>query len=132
MFKFLKKEVVQEEVKITSKNDWTKDIKRSKKIGQEVEQLSFLYDNESNNETIGTKKGLSKDHFKILKNCKDESTALELMKILKRSNRTKFKNTIIEPLINHKFLERTIPDSPKSPSQKYRLTGKFVKKRSRD
>ena len=132
MFNFLKKEEVQVSELNTANNDWTKDIKRSKKIGQEVEQLSFLYDSESNNEAIGTKKGLSKDHLTVLKNCKDESTALELMKILKRTNRTKFKNTIIEPLIYHSLLERTIPSSPKSPSQKYRLTGKFVKKRSRD
>ena len=131
MFNFLKKEEVQESTKITSNDDWTKDIKRSKKIGQEVEQLSFLYDSESNNDLLGTKKGLSKDHLKILTNCKEESTAVELMKILKRTNRTKFKHAIIEPLIDHSFLERTIPDSPKSPSQKYRLTGKFIKRRSR-
>ena len=133
MFKFLKKEVpVEEELQeVIQKNDWTKDIKISKKIGKEVEQLSFLYDSESNNELLGTKKGLSKDHLKILINCKEESTAVELMKILKRTNRTKFKHAIIEPLIDHSFLERTIPDSPKSPSQKYRLTGKFIKRRSR-
>ena len=131
MFNFLKKEEVQESTPITSNDDWTKDIKRSKKIGQEVEQLSFLYDSESNNELLGTKKGLSKDHLKILINCKEESTAVELMKILKRTNRTKFKHAIIEPLIDHSFLERTIPDSPKNPSQKYRLTGKFIKRRSR-
>ena len=52
MFNFLKKEEVQESTKITSNDDWTKDIKRSKKIGQEVEQLSFLYDSESNNASI--------------------------------------------------------------------------------
>ena len=133
MFKFLKKEVPAEEElqEVIQKNDWTKDIKISKKIGKEVEQLSFLYDSESNNELLGTKKGLSKDHLKILINCKEESTAVELMKILKRTNRTKFKHAIIEPLIDHSFLERTIPDSPKSPSQKYRLTGKFIKRRSR-
>ena len=132
MFNFLKKEEVQESTKITSNDDWTKDIKRSKKIGQEVEQLSFLYDSESNNEVLGTKKGLSKDHLTILINCKEESTAVELMKILTRTNRTKFKHAIIEPLIDHSFLERTIPNSPKSPSQKYRLTGKFVRRRSRN
>ena len=131
MFNFLKKVEVQESAPIASNDDWTKDIKRSKKIGQEVEQLSFLYDSESNNELLGTKKGLSKDHLKILINRKEESTAVELMKILKRTNRTKFKHAIIEPLIDHSFLERTIPDSPKSPSQKYRLTGKFIKRRSR-
>ncbi|MDE0948601.1 MAG: hypothetical protein OSA79_01160, partial [Candidatus Thioglobus sp.] len=87
---------------------------------------------ESNNETIGTKKGLSRDHLQILKKCKIESSALELMKILKRSNKSKFKTAIINPLLDQNFLELTIPDSPKSPSQKYRLTGKFVKKRIKE
>ena len=132
MFKFLKKEQTPKMQEVTQSVDWTKDIKRSKKIGQEVEQLSLLYSSESNNETIGTKKGLSKDHLKILKKCKLESSALELMKILKRSNKSKFKTAIINPLLDQNFLELTIPDSPKSPSQKYRLTGKFVKRRARE
>ena len=132
MFGFLKKEQLPETPEITQSVDWTKDIKRSKKIGEEVEQLSFLYSSESNNETKGTKKGLSRDHLKILKKCKIESSALELMKILKRSNKSKFKTAIINPLLDQNFLELTIPDSPKSPSQKYRLTGKFVKKRIKE
>ena len=134
MFKFLKKEVsVKEEPQeVIQKNDWTKDIKLSKKIGKEVEQLSFLYNSESINEDIGTKKGLSRDHLIILKKCKEESSALELMKILKRTNKSKFKTAIINPLIDHQFLELTIPGSPKSPSQKYRLTGKFVRRRAKD
>ena len=134
MFKFLKKENLQQEEpeEVIQKEDWTKDIKRSKKIGKEVEQLSFLYDSESINEDIGTKKGLSRDHLIILKKCKEESTALELMKILNRTNKSKFKTAIINPLIDHQFLELTIPGSPRSPSQKYRLTGKFVRRRALD
>ena len=132
MFGFLKKEQLPEASEITQSVDWTKDIKRSKKISEEVEQLSFLYSSESTNETIGTKKGLSRDHLQILKKCKIESSALDLMKILKRSNKSKFKTAIINPLLDQNFLELTIPDSPKSPSQKYRLTGKFVKKRIKE
>ena len=134
MFKFLKKEgpIKKTSEEFVQTKDWTKDIKRSKKIGQEVEQLSFMYDSESHIETMGTKQGLSRDHLIILKKCKNESTALELMKILKRTNKSKFKTAIINPLIDHKFLELTIPESPKSPSQKYRITGKFVKRRAKD
>ena len=134
MFKFLKKEgpIKKTSEEFVQTKDWTKDIKRSKKIGQEVEQLSFMYDSESHIDTIGTKQGLSRDHLIILKKCKNESTALELMKILKRTNKSKFKTAIINPLIDHKFLELTIPESPKSPSQKYRMTGKFVKRRVKD
>ena len=129
MFKFLKKEELTETPVINQSDDWTKEIRRSQKIGQEVEQLSFIYDNDSNNLTIGTKQGLSWDHLKILKNCKNESSAIDLMEILNRTNKSKFKNTIINPLVENAFFELTNPDKPKSPTQKYRLTSKFVRPR---
>ena len=129
MFKFLKKEESIEEPVINQSEDWTKEIKRSQKISQEVEQLSLIYDDDNDNLILGTKKGLSWDHLKILKNCKNESSANELMEILNRTNKSKFKNTIIYPLVENGFLELTNPDKPKSPSQKYRLTSKFVRRR---
>ena len=129
MFKFLKKEESIEVPVINQSEDWTKEIKRSQKLGQEVEQLSFIYDNNKDNLILGTKKGLRPDHLKILRNCKNESSAIELMEILDRSNKSKFKNTIIYPLVENGFFELTNPDKPKSPSQKYRLTSKFVRRR---
>ena len=129
MFKFLKKEESIEEPVINQSKDWTKEIKRSQKIGQEVEQLSFFYDDTNDSLILGTKKGLSRDHLKILKNCKNESSATELMKILNRTNKSKFKNTIVNPLIKNGFFELTNPGKPKSPTQKYRLTNKFVRRR---
>ena len=129
MFKFLKKEESIEEPVINQSKDWTKEIKRSQKIGQEVEQLSFIYDNNNDSLILGTKKGLSRDHLKILKNCKNESSATELMKILNRTNKSKFKNTIVNPLIENGFFELTNPGKPKSPTQKYRLTNKFVRRK---
>ena len=129
MFKFLKKEESIETPVINQSEDWTKEIKRSQKIGQEVEQLSFIYGDNSDNLILGTKKGLSLDHLKILKNCKNESSAIELMEILNRTNKSKFKNAIINPLIENGFFELTNPDKLKSPTQKYRLTNKFVRRR---
>ena len=129
MFKFLKKEESIEEPVINQSKDWTKEIKRSQMIGQEVEQLSFFYDNNNDSLILGTKKGLSRDHLKILKNCKNQSTATQLMEILNRTNKSKFKNTIVNPLIENGFFELTNPDKPKSPTQKYRLTNKFVRRR---
>ena len=129
MFKFLKKEESIEEPVISQSEDWTKEIRRGQKIGQEVEQLSFIYDNKNDNMIFGTKQGLSQDHLKILKNCKNESSAIELMEILNRTNKSKFKNAIINPLIENGFFELTNPDKPKSPTQKYRLTNKFVRPR---
>ena len=131
MFKFLKKEESIEVPVINQSEDWTKEIKRSQKIGQEVEQLSFIYDDNRDNLILGTKKGLSRDHLKILKNCKNESSAVEIMKILNRTNKSKFKNVIINPLIENGYFELTNPDKPKSPTQKYRLTNKFVSRRMR-
>ena len=129
MFKFLKKEESILTPETNQSNDWTKEIRRSQKIGQEIEQLSFIYNDNNDSLTIGTKKGLSWDHLKILKNCKNKSSAIELMGILNRTNKSKFKNTIINPLVENAFIELTNPDKPKSPTQKYRLTSKFVRPR---
>ena len=129
MFKFLKKEESILTPETNQSNDWTKEIRRSQKIGQEIEQLSFIYNDNNDSLTIGTKKGLSWDHLKILKNCKNKSSAIELMEILNRTNKSKFKNTIINPLVENGFFELTNPDKPKSPTQKYRLTSKFVRRR---
>ena len=131
MFKFLKKEESIEVPVINQSDDWTKEIKRSQKIGQEIEQLSFIYDNNRDNLILGTKKGLSQDHLIILRNCRNESSAIELMKILNRTNKSKFKNVIINPLVKNGFFELTNPDKPKSPTQKYRLTSKFVRRRKK-
>ena len=129
MFKFLKKEESIESLEINQSEDWTKEIRRSQRIGQDVEQLSFFSDDIEDKLILGTKQGLSRDHLKILKNCKNESSAIELMEILNRTNKTKFKDTILKPLIENGFLKLTNPDKPKSPSQKYRLTNKFVRRR---
>ena len=79
MFKFIKKEESLEDPVITQSEDWTKEIKRSQKIGQEVEQLSFIYDNNNDNILLGTKQGLSKDHLKILKICKKKPISFEVL-----------------------------------------------------
>ena len=129
MFKFLKKEESTETPVTNQSDDWTKEIRRSQKIGQEVEQLSLIYDNNNNNLISGTKQGLSSDHLKILKYCKNESSAIELMEILNRTNKSKFKNAIINPLVENSFFELTNPYKLKSPTQKYRLTNKFVRRK---
>ena len=130
MFKFLKKEPKQQPVINTQlDNDWTQEIKKNKVIEHDSEQLSFFNDDDNEKIDLGTKQGLSRDHLEILKKCKEESSALELMNILGRTNRTKFKLAIIYPLIDQGFIELTIPDKPKSPNQKYRITNKFIKRR---
>ncbi|MDA8125659.1 MAG: transcriptional regulator [Deltaproteobacteria bacterium] len=46
------------------------------------------------------------------------------MEITKRTDRTKFRNQVLNPLLNDELLEMTIPDKPRSSKQKYRLTEK--------
>ena len=123
----------------TSKNkDWNKELKRNNSSVNSAEQQGFDFqeniDTEVLSDTSSTKKGLScnlqkisSDQVKILRNCKLESSAEELMKILKRTHKTRFKNDILNPLLECAFFERTIPEKPKSPKQKYRLTSKFVR-----
>jgi ATP-dependent DNA helicase RecG len=54
----------------------------------------------------------------------NEAPIVDLMGIAGRSNRTKFRNHVLNPLIEAGLIEMTIPDKPKSPNQKYRLTDK--------
>jgi hypothetical protein len=122
--------------------DWSKDLKRNTASKKVVSQQGFdfikIIDTEGVSVDLETKKGLSinienisSDQVKILKKCNTENTAAELIKILKRTNKTKFKQIILDPLINCGFFELTVPDKPKSPKQKYRFTGKFVHKKVR-
>ena len=39
-----------------------------------------------------------------------------------QTNRTRFRNTVLRPLIDASLLEMTIPDKPQSSNQRYRLT----------
>ena len=99
MFNIFKKEEVTNGVEIPQPKDWTKDLKRNQLVEKESEQMSFLYDSISDFIDDGTKLGLSSDHLKILKICEVESSALELMKILKSCKKKLLKNLVISLLI---------------------------------
>jgi len=71
---------------------------------------------------LGTKSGPSWDQVEILRNCVKEKAIGDLMTIVGRTNRTKFRDQVIKPLLDQSLLEMTIPDKPKSSKQKYRLT----------
>lgn len=72
----------------------------------------------------GTKSGLSRDQVKILHKCKTASAIGVLMTVAGRSNRTKFRDQVLRPLLAAGFIEMTVPDKPNSRLQKYRLTAK--------
>ena len=78
-------------------------------------------------EQVGTKSGLSRDQVEILQNCASEKAIGELMNLIGRANRTKFRNQILRPLLDAGFIEMTISDKPTSSKQKYRLTVKGQK-----
>jgi ATP-dependent DNA helicase RecG len=44
------------------------------------------------------------------------------MTIANRTDRTKFRNQVLNPLLEAGLIEMTIPDKPRSSKQKYRLT----------
>ena len=46
------------------------------------------------------------------------------MVVAVKSDRTKFRNQVLRPLLEEGLLEMTIPDKPRSSKQKYRLTTK--------
>ena len=70
----------------------------------------------------GTKQGPSRGQVEILRNCLIEQAIPELMLIRGRSNRTKFRNQVLKPLMEAGWLAMTIPDKPTSSKQKYRVT----------
>jgi ATP-dependent DNA helicase RecG len=63
--------------------------------------------------------GLSGDQVELLRNCLKEKAISELMQAAGRSNRTKFRDQVLKPLLNRGLLEMTIPDKPTSSKQKY-------------
>lgn len=53
-----------------------------------------------------------------------EQSNKELMKTLGISHRPTFRNNYLNPAIKNEWVERTQPESPRSPTQRYRLTAK--------
>lgn len=73
---------------------------------------------------VGTKLALSRHQVEILLKCHADSRLVDLMIITGRSDRTKFRHQVLNPLLKAGLIEMTIPDKPRSSKQKYRLTGK--------
>jgi len=71
---------------------------------------------------VGTKWGLSGDQVQVLAEARDTRSIADLMEVAGRSNRTKFRDQVLRPLLEAGFLEMTIPDKPRSSRQRYRTT----------
>ena len=70
----------------------------------------------------GTKLALSRHQVEILEKCRDSTPLVDLMAITNRSDRTKFRHQVLNPLLEANLIEMTIPDKPRSSNQRYRLT----------
>jgi ATP-dependent DNA helicase RecG len=71
---------------------------------------------------VGTKSALSRDQVAILHKCLTEQPIRTLLEVAGRSNRTKFRNHVLGPLLGAGLIEMTLPDKPRSSKQRYRLT----------
>ena len=71
---------------------------------------------------VGTKSGPSRDQVEILKKCSEATALVELLSASGRSNRTKFRDQVLRPILDAGFIEMTVPDKPRSTKQRYRLT----------
>jgi len=72
----------------------------------------------------GTKSGPSRDQVEILRKCLTDRPISDLMTIAARTNRTKFRDQVLKPLLAVGLLEMTIPEKPTSSKQRYRTTEK--------
>ncbi len=79
---------------------------------------------EAGRDQAGTKLGLSRDQVEILQKCLIESQIQELMDIAQRTNRTKFRDQVLKPLLADDLLAMTILDKPTSRNQRYVITDK--------
>jgi len=70
----------------------------------------------------GTKSALSRHQVEILEKCRDDAGLVDLIAITGRSDRTKFRQQVLNPLLAEGLIEMTVPEKPRSSKQKYRLT----------
>ena len=72
----------------------------------------------------GTKLALSRHQVQILEKCRNPAGITELMTLVGRSDRTKFRQQVLNPLLEAGLIEMTVPDKPQSSRQKYQLAPK--------
>ncbi|MBK6849139.1 MAG: hypothetical protein IPG96_16945 [Proteobacteria bacterium] len=71
---------------------------------------------------VGTKSALSQQQVQVLEVAAVPRPLPELMVPSGRTDRTKFSDQILRPLLEARLVEMTIPDKPRSSKQQYRTT----------
>ena len=94
----------------------------------EDERITFLVrlpaHSLADREHLGTKSGPSREQVATMRNCLSTNSLLSLMRLAGRTNRSKFRDQVVAPLVAGDWVEMTLPDKPRSSKQKYRLTPK--------
>lgn len=65
---------------------------------------------------------LQQEQVELLCRMAGEHAAPELMTFVGRSNRSKFREQVLAPLLALGLVEMTVPEKPNSSKQRYRLT----------
>ena len=73
---------------------------------------------------VGTKSAPSRHQVEMVRMCVKETPLVDLLKLTGRTDRTKFRHQVLNPLLVEGLIEMTIPGKPRSRLQKYRLTEK--------
>ena len=68
------------------------------------------------------RKAPSRHQVAVLRNALSAKPLTDFMSAAGRTDRTKFRNQVLRPLLEEGWLEMTVPDKPNHPKQKYRLT----------
>jgi len=71
---------------------------------------------------VGTKAELSDHQLLVMKAATEPQSLLSLMERCGRTNRSKFRNQVLRPLLDAGLVVMTIPDKPRSSFQRYRTT----------
>lgn len=71
---------------------------------------------------VGTKSALSPYQVQVLELADSPRALAELMVPSGRTDRSKFRDQVVAPLLEAGLLEMTIPDKPRSSKQQYRTT----------
>jgi ATP-dependent DNA helicase RecG len=85
-------------------------------------QSPVIIEEKSSATQDGTKMGPSRDQVTLMTFCSEERTLQEMMELSKRSNRTKYRDQVLGPMMEEGWIEMTIPDKPTSKNQRYRLS----------
>jgi ATP-dependent DNA helicase RecG len=90
----------------------------------EAPRLEKDRDGEQARDQVGTKLGLSWEQVGTLRNCQEAIALVDLIAGAGRSNRTKFRDQVLRPLVDKGLIELTVPDKPRSRNQRYRMTAR--------